>query len=188
MGAWAGKESWPVSWLKPVKSLKVFGIFVSDSYSEILTLNWDFQFQKFKNAIFSWSSRTLDTLQQRIEVVRVFALSRVYYVASILPIKSSMVKKFESVLGKFIWHGSGRILRVALDELKNDHLSGGLNMPCLATMSKSLLSSQFLRLLRSGDIKSIAHVDYWMGSLLSDLVVEWDWEKKLGSLLVIFQA
>ena len=71
-------------------------------------------------------------------------------------------------------------MRVALDELKNDHLSGGLNMPCLATMSKSLLSSQFLRLLRSGDTKSIAHVDYWMGSLLSDLVVEWDWEKKLG--------
>ena len=102
--------------------------------------------------------------------MRIFALSRVYYVASVLPIKSSMVKKFESIMGKFIWHGSGRILRVALEELKNDHLSGGLNLPCLGTMSKSLMSSQVLRLLRSGDSKSVAHVDYWMGSLLADLV------------------
>ena len=171
LGAWAMKESWPVAWLKPVKSLKIFGIFVSESYSEMIALNWDFRLQKFRNAIISWSSRTLDSLQKRIEVIRMFALSRVYYVASIIPIKSSMVKKFESIMGKFIWHGSGRILRVALDELKNEHLAGGLNLPCLATMSKSLLSSQFLRLLRSGDSKSISHVDYWMGSLLADLVV-----------------
>ena len=81
LGAWASRESWPVAWLKPVKSLKVFGIFVSDSYSEIISLNWEFRLQKFKNSILSWSSRSLDTLQQRIEVIRVFALSRVYYVA-----------------------------------------------------------------------------------------------------------
>ena len=68
----------------------------------------------------SWSSRILDTLQQREEVIRVFALSRVYYVASILPIRTSLVKKFESLMGNFIWKGSGKVLRVALEELKND--------------------------------------------------------------------
>ena len=83
----------------------------------------------------------LSTLQQRVEVVRVFALSRVFYILSILPIKSCMIKKFESLIGKFIWQGSGKILRVAIEELKNDHLAGGLNLPCLATMSKSLLIS-----------------------------------------------
>jgi hypothetical protein len=170
IGGWAKKVDWPVAWLKSVTSIKIFGIHVCDSYTEMLNMNWDFRFNKFRDAIMSWSSRILTTLQQRVEVIRMFALSRVYYVASILPIKASMVKKFESLMGKFIWQGSGKILRVAIGELKNEHLSGGLNMPCLTTMSEALLSSQCLRLLRSGDDKSISHLDYWMGYLLTDLV------------------
>ena len=169
-GGWAKKESWPIDWLKPVRSVKIFGVFVCDNYSELLKTNWEFRFEKFRNAIFSWSSRMLSTLQQRVEVIRVFAFSRVFYISSILPIKSSMVKKFESLVGKFIWQGAGRILRVALNELKNENLSGGLNLPCLTTMSDALLTSKCLRLFRSGDTKSVAHLDYWMGSLVADIV------------------
>ena len=170
-GNWAKRDLWPISWLKSVECVKIFGVFICDSYTELLNTNWDFRFNKFRNAVLSWSSRMLSTLQQRVEVIRVFALSRVFYIASILPIKSSMVNKFESLIGKFIWQGSGKILRVAIGELKNDHLSGGLNLPCLATMSDSLLTSQCIRLLRSGDAKSIAHMDYWIGSLVADLVL-----------------
>ena len=36
-------------------------------------------------------------------------------------------------------------------------------------MNRSLLSSQCIRLLKSGDIKSVSHVDYWMGPLLSSI-------------------
>ena len=169
-GKWARRETWPVGWLKPVRYIKIFGVFVCDSYRELLTLNWDFRFKKFSDALLSWSPRILDTLQQRVEVIRMFALSRVYYISSILPLSSKMVKKFESMMGKFIWKGSGKVLRVALDELKNDNLSGGLHLPCLATMSKALLSSQCVRLLRSGDDKSILHLDIWIGTLLADVM------------------
>ena len=48
---------WPLAWLKPVKSLKIFGIFLADSYSEIQKLNWDFRFKKFSDVIFSWSPK-----------------------------------------------------------------------------------------------------------------------------------
>ena len=169
-GKWSKKETWPILWLKPVRSMKIFGIFVCDSYNEMMTLNWDFRFKSFSDAIYSWSPRILDTLQQRVEVIRVFALSRVYYIASILPIRATMVKKFESLMGKFIWQKSGKVLRVAIEELKNSHLAGGLNLPCLATMSDALLSSQCVRLIRSGDVKSLRHLDYWIGSLLADIV------------------
>ena len=169
-GNWANRETWPIPWLSPVACVKIFGVFVCDSYAELLNTNWEFRFKKFKNAVFSWSGRRLGTLQQRVEVIRVFALSRVYYISSILPIKPSMVKKFEALIGKFIWHGSGKILRVAIGELKNDHLAGGLNLPCLTTMSDSLLTSQCLRLLTSGDSKSVAHLDYWLGSLVADIL------------------
>ena len=49
----------------------------------------------------SWSPRVLETLSQRVEVLRVFALTRVYYVASILPINVTMVRKFEKEMAKF---------------------------------------------------------------------------------------
>ena len=43
-------------------------------------------------------------------------------------------------------------------------------LPCLTTMSDSLLTSQCLRLLTSGDSKSVAHLDYWLGSLVADIL------------------
>ena len=169
-GKWAGKEVWPLDWIKPVKSHKVFGIFICDSYDEMVKVNWNYRFKKFSDVIHSWASRILDSLQQRVEVIRMFALSRVYYVAAILPVKSNMVRKFESLMGKFIWNYSGKVLRVALDEIKNDKSAGGLNLPCLASMADSLLFSQCIRLIRSGDRKSVQHFDFWLGDLLVDLV------------------
>ena len=103
-------------------------------------------------------------------MIRTFALSRVYYVAAILPVKPSMVKKFESLMGKFIWNSSGRILRVALDEVKNEKSAGGLKLPCLASMADALLFSQCIRLIRSGDRKTVQHFDFWLGDLLVSLV------------------
>ena len=105
-------------------------------------------------------------LQQRIEIVRTFALSRVYFVASVIPIRKAMLKSFETIIGKYIWQG--RLLRVALPEMKNQLLNGGLKLPCLETMNQSLMVSQCLRLIRSADIKSIAHLDFWMGSLFQN--------------------
>ena len=42
-GNWASKEDWPLDWVKPVKSEKIFGIFICDSYNEILELNWNYR-------------------------------------------------------------------------------------------------------------------------------------------------
>ena len=80
-----------------------------------------------------------------------------------------MARKFETLLGKFIW-GSGWLLRVALEEVKLKPEKGGLNLACVSRMCSSLLTSQFLRLLRSSDEKSFAHVAYWIGDTLADLV------------------
>ena len=113
-GKLASKEDWPLAWVKPVKSEKIFGIFICDAYNEILELNWNYRFKKFSNMMYSWSNRVLDTLQQRVEVIRMFGLSRVYYVATVLPMKSEVVKKFESLVGKYLKNFSGKKLRVAL--------------------------------------------------------------------------
>ena len=53
-GAWSQKEDWPLNWLSCVKNLKVFGIYISDNFNEIMKLNWDHRLQKFRAAILSW--------------------------------------------------------------------------------------------------------------------------------------
>ena len=169
-GAWNRKEDWPIPWLDCVQSIKVFGIFICDKYGEMLKLNWDHRLQNFKNVVFSWSSRLLPTIQQKVDVIKTFALSRVYYVASILPLKSSYVKIFETIMRNFIWKGSFSLLKVALDELKNKKLSGGLQLPCLATMGRALLTSQCIRLLKSGYTRYTCHLEYWIGPLLSNIL------------------
>ena len=155
--------------VEPVKSEKIFGIFICDLHNEVLELNWNYRFKKFNNIVYNWSHRVLDKSQQRVEVIRMFGLSRVYYVAAVLPMKPNVVKKFESLIGKYLWNFSGRVLRVAIDELKNKKVEGGLNLPCLASMADSLLFSQLCRLIRSGEEKTLGHVSYWLGDLLQSL-------------------
>ena len=98
-----------------------------------------------------------------------FGLSRTYYVASVLPMKPNVVKKFEGLIGKYIWNFSGRVLRVAIDELKNRKLEGGLNLPCLASMADSLLYSQLCRLIKSGEKKTMEHTYFGLGDILESL-------------------
>ena len=47
---------------------------------------------------------------------------------------------------------------------------GGLGLFCIDGMCNSLLLSQFLRLLKSNDTKSIAHVSFWIGESLTDFL------------------
>ena len=86
--------------------------------------------------------------------------------ASILPIRKGMVKQFEAQIGKFLWKGPFSLFRIPLDELKNKKMDGGLQVPCLAVMGRSLLISQCLRLLKISDPYYLNHVDYWLGPLL----------------------
>ena len=89
-GKWHDRKVWPLHWIQGVKSIKVFGIFVSNSYKDMLHLNWNHRYQKFSDVIYAWRHRRLDSIFQRIEVIRVFALSRVFYMAAVLPLGSTI--------------------------------------------------------------------------------------------------
>ena len=181
-GSWKYRTDWPLNYLKTVKEIKVFGIIVMDSYRSMIKKKWDFRFKKFQDVVKSWSSRVLESLSQRVEVLRMFALSRVFDVASILQIRITMVRKFESVIGKFLWNSSGRLLRVSLGEVKNSFEKGGLGLTCIWSMCQSLMLSQLLRLLKSGDSKSVSHVGFWLGEILGDLVLGLDDGEHAGEL------
>ena len=169
-GSWREKSVWPLDYVQTEHELKIFGIFIKDSYPSLLKRNWDYRFVKFSSCIKSWSSRFLPSLASKVEIIKSFGLSRIYYVAAILPVNATTVKKFESLIGNFIWKSSGWLLRIALDEIKNKLDDGGLNLVCVQTMCNSLLLSQLLRLLKSSYTKALLHVDSWIGDSLVDLL------------------
>ena len=55
-------------------------------------------------------------------MIKIFATSKLWYKASALPLPPKFAKKFESLLGSFLW--VGKLERLQLDEVKNP-LSAG---------------------------------------------------------------
>ena len=114
--------------------------------------------------------RSFDSLLERIEIVKTFTLSRIYYVASVLPLSKTLCKRIETIIGRFLWASSGKVLKVAIDELKLPLTRGGLNLTCIYAMSRSLRLSSLVRLLKSDDRKSAEHVWFWIGEILVDFL------------------
>ena len=81
--------------------------------------------------------------------------------ASALPLPWKYVKKFVSAIFRFLW--IGKLEKLKLDEIKNSALSGGLNLPCVASKADSLFLSQTCRMLTIPGNKQYMHIKYWMG-------------------------
>ena len=167
LGPWKGREEWPLPWLQPKPELKIFGFQVTPFYKKTLERSWSECFVGFNKTLMSWSSRQLETLGQRVEVLRVFATSKLWYKASALPIPSNFVKKFEAAMVKFLW--IGKLEKLKIDEIKNPVMSGGLNLPCIISKADSLFLSQTCRLLRNPASQQYKHIKYWLGLYVGDL-------------------
>ena len=171
LGRWKNKDTWPLDYLVTENEIKVFGIWVKNSYQEMSARNWAYRLDKLKKSVISWSTRTFDTVLHRIEVLKCFGLSRVYYVASVLPMKARWMKSFNQVMGDFLWRKSGKVLKLPMDEIVNSFGRGGLGLPSIEAMNKSLILTQMFRLMKSDDEKSKMHLNMWLGPVLSDIWV-----------------
>ena len=89
--------------MKTVNEMKIFGFTICPNYKDTLAKTWDRVVRGFEQVLFSWQSRQLDTLSQRVQVARTFALSKLYYVAQVLPLPSEHKRRVESILSMFIF-------------------------------------------------------------------------------------
>ena len=80
IGSWRNKEDWPeeVNWLQTEKQLKIFGVIICPTYQQTLQKTWEKVITGFEKVLYSWSSRTLETLSQRVEAAKTFAMSKLY--------------------------------------------------------------------------------------------------------------
>ena len=168
LGLWEGKSDWPkeVPWLRPVQQMKIFGIVVCPQYNETVKQTWELVLRGLQKTLFSWGSRALNTLQQRVEVLQTFALSKLWYSAQVLPLPAQMVKKIESASSAFIFRG--RPERLKLAELQNPKEEGGLGLVCVATKAECLLLRQSLRILAQPTSDCYLHLGHWLGFALKE--------------------
>ena len=169
LGNWSDRQSWVLDYLPPVKEIKVFGIWITSSYPKLLSMNWSRRVDKFRRSVYSWTGRVFANIRQKVEVLNCFALSRIFYVASVLPITKTALKNINSIIGEFIWRKGGRVLRIAHDDIINTENRGGLALLDTETMCNSLLVSQTFRLMKSSDLKSQKHLDFWMSDFFKDI-------------------
>ena len=136
------------------------------TYQETLNKTWEKVVRGFEKVLLSWQSRSLETLSQKVDVVKIFALSKLYYVAQVLPLPPKFKARIESCMSKFIFRG--RHERLLLSELENDCEQGGLGLPNISTKADSLLLKQTLRMLSLPNEDSFRHLGYWLGAFLTD--------------------
>ena len=97
-----------------------------DGYKKMLSVNWSTRIEKLRRTIFSWTGRYFENIKQRIEIINCFALSRIFYIAALLPMTKSALQDINKIIGDFLWKKSGKVLRIARDEIVNSELRGGL--------------------------------------------------------------
>ena len=168
VGLWKGKQDWPerVKWMKVVTEMKIFGFTICPTYQQTVKQTWDRVLKGFQRTLFAWQSRQLETLGQRVEVTKTFALSKLYYVAQVLPLPDKYRRQIDSSLSKFIFRG--RHERLQLDELQNSYENGGLGLPNISVKADSLLVKQMCRMMNLTDEKSFRLLGYWLGGFLRE--------------------
>ena len=167
LGKWRRRQDWPLPWLQTVDEMKILGFRVCPEYTSTQSCTWEAVFRGFQRSLFSWESRAICSLEQKVKVAQTFALSKLWYVAQVLPLPLAYTKKIESALSSFIFRGSPERLKLA--ELQNPLESGGLGLTCVATKAESLLLRQCLRLLDRPEENCYLHLGYWLGSTLKDV-------------------
>ena len=166
LGSWRMRQNWPFPWLKVVNMVKMFGFQITPVYKQTLEKSWEACYSGFNKTVMSLSSRQLNNMVQRVEVLRLFATSKLWYKASALPMPTKFCKKFESLMGRFLW--AGKLERLQIDEVKNPLAQGGLGLPCVFSKSNALFLRQACRLLLSSTTKQYGHVKYWIGIYLKN--------------------
>ena len=101
-----------------------------------------------------------------MEVAKTFAMSKLYYVAQVLPLPNKYKKRIESNLSKFIF--KGRHERLKLSDLENTPEKGGFGLPNIGVKADCLLLKQMCRMLALPGENSFNFLGYWLGSFLSD--------------------
>jgi exonuclease III len=167
LGTWETREDWPIPWLQVAQEVKLYGVTVTAAHKKTVDKTWDRVVGGVEQVLRLWATRDLPTLSMRARVLEMFALSKLWYIAQILPLTRKHLVRTQAAAGAFLWRGS--LERLPYQELHQPSNRGGLGLTHLATRAEALLAKQACHRISEGG-NPRAHISYWLGlSLRRDL-------------------
>lgn len=131
--------------------LKILGVLIGTNYRTVVDNNYKKVVQGINAAIQAHMSRRLNLLE-KVEVLNTYILSKLWYIAQVLPPSNIHIAQIRKTTGFFLW-GCHRIFKIERSQLYLHHLKGGLNLIDIETQCKSL----FIRNLLFKGTRNINH-------------------------------
>jgi hypothetical protein len=165
LGSWAGRQDWPLPWLQSATFIKVLGFDIHPTFTASVEATWSRVLASITSTVRTWSGRRLPILLQRVQVLEVYAASKAWYFAQVIPLSAAAAAGLRKVMGDFVWAHS--LARLAFPQLHRPFSKGGLGLSCPVKRAQSLLTKQTFHQLAAGG-KLALHLTYWMGAALQD--------------------
>ena len=109
---------------------KILGIYFGYDERQRNDLNFRQTLKSIKKSINIWKWRGLSLLG-RVQIVKTFAIPKLMFRASVLPISKELIKEANSIFYNFIWNRKDKVKRLALI---SDIEMGGLKMLDIQSM------------------------------------------------------
>lgn len=146
------KDIYNADWLTEKDHVKILGITIGKTFAQTQTKTWDQINLKIMNILYENKWRNISLLE-KVEFIQTFALSKMWYVASVLPIKTCMEQKIMKHINFFLW--SGDIFRIAKEKCYLPPEKGGIGLIHLKAKCDALLFLSAERAIAGKGSKSL---------------------------------
>lgn len=130
------------AWVQLSENIKILGIYYHNNSLAMMKLNWEKVVQSLRFILWNNQFRNLNLIQKVI-YINTFASSKIWFVASTVPIDKKTNAKIKNIYGNFLWHRAP--LRVAFDQLCLSKKRGGLGLISPELKCKALLLNRYLQ-------------------------------------------
>ena len=166
LGSWSGRTDPPVALDWTSSKIKVLGVFVG--VGDLEEDNWHPRIDAVDRVLKSWRSRSL-SFRGKALVINALALSRVWYVASLIHMPAWVLKELSSLAFSFFWSGKRELVSRA--SVIQPPLFGGFSVVDIKFKVWSLLG-QWIKRFASSPSSWVALMSYWFRSCLDASPIE----------------
>ena len=156
LGSWRGRQDPPVAIQWTSGMIKILGIFIG--HGDLEEANWMPRIEAVEKCLASWRGRAL-SFSGRAVVLNALALSRIWYVASLVFLPSWALTRLNAAVFGFFWAGKREL--VARNVVRQPKDKGGFSVVSIESKIFSLLV-QWVRRLEVCPNRWVYLLTYWL--------------------------
>ena len=155
LGPWNGRSDSPVAIDWSSMKIKVLRVFLGPL--DLEEDNWRPRLSAVENVLLSWHQCAL-SFRGKAHVINALALSRIWYVASLIHMLSWVLRELNSLLFKFFWKGKPDLVSRAV--VVQPNCCGGFSVVDV-NLKVSALLLQWIRRFASSPSSWVSFLVYW---------------------------